>query len=114
MNRFEIWAAEPNNLFSEDHLPRFPVVTVAVGEEDFVTIVPLFTYTGHVLSPTHSLLKGDEYWLVAKCELIATIPKSCLIKKLFTISEPYDRFCLQRAMAMHLGFPEEGLYTTWN
>lgn len=108
MKRFEIWLADFLPAEGGIKAGRRPVVIVSSGETysdlPLRTVVPLTkNLTSHQL-PTHVLLccRCLDYPSRALCEQVTTLDKSCLHRRIGCVDDPYDRFALNRALAVHL------------
>ena len=113
-NPFDIWVAED----CWGNHGRRPVVVISSreGDDSPVTVIPLTSNRETTQLPTHVLLSGQglDYISRALCERGTTIPRPILIRRIGQISEPYDRFALRHALAIHLGLQAEESYFPWN
>lgn len=113
-NPFELWIAKD---FLGDH-GRRPVVVISAGEgsDAPVTVIPLTSNREKTQLPTHVLLSGQglDHISRALCEQVTTIPKTMLTRRVGQIYEPYDRFALRHALAVHLGLQAEEGSLAWN
>ena len=113
-NPFELWIAKD----CWGNHGRRPVVVISPGEGDDcpVTVVPLTSNRETTQLPTHVLLSGQglDYISRALCERVTTIPRQILIRRIGQIFEPYDRFALRHALAIHLGLQTEEGILSWN
>ena len=105
--RYEIWTA----LFPDEaviHGCR-PVIIAGTNEDyGYVTIVPLTSKLCYKQKTTHILVDG--YGLISTSrglgELVTTLPGSCLVRRIGYLSQPFDRYALRHALAVHLGLSE--------
>ena len=109
MKHFEIWTADlPKKPGSSMKYGRRPVIIVS--DDDcyvdlpYVSIVPLTKNLTTTQLPSHVLLCSRylDQPSRALCEQITTVDKSCLHRRIGYVEEPYDRFALNRALAVHL------------
>lgn len=123
MKRFEIWLADlPASKGSVLKAGCRPVIIVSADDFStklpFVSVIPL---TGNRTSPqlpTHVLLCSPCLVRPSRvlCEQIMTLDKSCLRRRIGFVEDPYDRFAINRALAVQLNLTlttyikEESLY----
>ena len=123
MNRFELWLANLPGTNANPLVSGYcPVVIVSDPNLDTptfsVSVVPLTEDRTAVQLPTHVLLCSQylEHPNRALCEQVTTVDKARLLHCLGSIVDPYDRFALNRALAIHLNLTlttyltEESLY----
>ena len=118
MERFELWTADL--LFPKESglkKGRRPVVVVSdgktIGETGFVSVVPLTKDLCQKQLPTHVLLCNRylDHPSRALCEQITTVDKNRLARRIGYVEDPYDRFAINRALAVHLHLaPAEIIY----
>ena len=108
MKRFEIWTADLlQNQFPSQKCGRRPVVIVsgdsAYADLPFISVVPLTKDLTSQQLPTHVLLCSHclHHPSRALCEQIQTLNKSCLRRRIGSVDDPYDRFALNWALAVH-------------
>ena len=118
MERFELWTADL--LFPKESClkkGRRPVVVVSdeetIEDTGFVSIVPLTKdlcqkqLLSHVLLCSRYLNHPSR----ALCEQITTVDKNRLVRRIGYVEDPYDRFAINRALAVHLHLaPAEIIY----
>lgn len=109
MKRFEIWTADmPKKSDSSLKHGRRPVIIVSDDDYyvdlPYVSIVPLTKDLTTTQLPSHVLLCSRylDQPSRALCEQITTLDKSCLHRRIGYVEEPYDRFAINRALAVHL------------
>lgn len=118
MKHFELWVAElPDVKDSVLKSGRRPVVIVSDSDREsaFVSAVPLTKDRSSFQLPTHVLLCSRylDHPSRALCEQILTLDKSRLIRRIGYVEDPFDRFALNRALALHLNLPfTQGIYFT--
>lgn len=101
MNRFEIWLA-----CMADGL--CPVVILSSGDScsgsSCVTVIPLTTDLTSRQLPSHVLLasQGLCQHHRALCEKVTTLNCRNLSRRIGCVDDPYDRFALNRAVAVYL------------
>jgi len=123
MKRFELWMADiPENFGSSLKSGHRPVIIVSgddtYADLPFVSVVPLTKDLTSQQLPSHVLLYGHnlEHPCRALCEQVSTVDKSCLRCRIGCVEDPYDRFALNRALAVHLNLTlttyikEESIY----
>lgn len=126
MKRFEIWLADfPTVKAGSMKKGHRPVVIVSTDDTyadlPFISVVPL---TGDLTSlqlPTHVLLCSRclDRPSRALCEQVTTLDKSRLRRRIGFVEDPYDRFALNRALAIHLNLTlttyikEESIYDSF-
>lgn len=105
--RYDIWVTS----FRDDdviHRCR-PAIVVGVNEEfGDVTVVPLTSKLCYRQKPTHVLVneQGLEITSRGLCELVVSVPGCRLLKRIGRLSDPFDRYALRHALAVHLGLNE--------
>ena len=110
---FEMWTAW-------DCLGRHdcrPVIVISQeGDTDTVTVIPLTSDRESTQLPTHVLIseQGLDHTSRALCEKVKTIRRKTLIRRIGCVYEPYDRFALRHALAVHLGLQAEEGTQAWN
>lgn len=110
---FEMWTAW-------DCLGRHdcrPVIVISQeGDTDAVTVIPLTSDRESTQLPTHVLVseQGLDHTSRALCEKVKTIRRKTLIRRIGCVYEPYDRFALRHALAVHLGLQAEEGTRAWN
>ena len=109
MKRFEIWTADmPKSVGSFMKSGCRPVIIVSgddgYADLSFVSVVPLTKDLTSRQLPSHVLLCSRylDHPNRALCEQIMTVDKSCLRRRIGSVEDPYDRFALNRALAVHL------------
>lgn len=118
MKHFELWVAElPDVKDSVLKSGRRPVVIVSDSDREsaFVSAVPLTKDRSSFQLPTHVLLCSRylDHPSRALCEQVLTLDKSRLIRRIGYVEDPFDRFALNRALALHLNLPfTQGIYFT--
>lgn len=118
MKHFELWVAElPDVKDSVLKSGRRPVVIVSDSDREsaFVSAVPLTKDRSSLQLPTHVLLCSRylDHPSRALCEQVLTLDKSRLIRRIGYVEDPFDRFALNRALALHLNLPfTQGIYFT--
>ncbi len=105
--RYEIWTMT----FPEDASIRGcrPVIIVGVDDEySLVTVVPMTSKLCYRQKSTHILVEGRPLDCTSRglCELVTTLSKSYLVRRIGYLSEPFDRFALRHALSVHLGLSE--------
>ena len=126
MRRFEIWLADlPTAKDSSMKKGRRPVVIVSTdniyAELPYISVVPLTRDLTSQKLPSHVLLCSRclDHPSRALCEQVMTLDKSRLRRRIGSVEDPYDRFALNRALAVHLNLTlttyikEESLYDTF-
>ena len=118
MERYELWTADL--LFQKESglkKGRRPVVVVSdgedIGETGFVSVVPLTRELTKEQRLTHVLLCSRylNHPSRALCEQITTVDKNRLVRRIGYVEDPYDRFTINRALAVHLHLaPAEIIY----
>ena len=118
MERFELWTADlPFPKESCLKKGRRPVVVVSdeetIEDTGFVSVVPLTEdlcqkqLLSHVLLCSRYLNHPSR----ALCEQITTVDKNRLVRRIGYVEDPYDRFTINRALAVHLHLaPAEIIY----
>ena len=102
---YEIWTAR-DCLGRHD---RRPVIVVSQEDgTDTVTVVPLTSNRESTQLPTHILLseQGLDCTSRALCEMVKSVRRGTLIRRIGCVYKPYDRFALRHALAVHLGLRE--------
>jgi len=123
MKRFEIWLANlPALKGSALKTGRRPVIIVSADDTNtefpFVSVIPL---TGNRTSPqlpSHVLLCSRylDHPSRILCEQVMALDKSRLHRRIGFVEDPYDRFAINRALAVQLNLTltpyikEESLY----
>lgn len=106
--RFDIWVADLPRRGMELKAGRRPVVIVSneevCTELPFLTVVPLTKNLTTRQLPSHVLLCSRylEHPSRALCEQVTTLDRSCLRRRIGHVEDPYDRFALNRALAVQL------------
>ena len=96
---------------------RRPVIILSTEEDaNTITVIPLTSNRESTQLPTHVLLseQGLDRTSRALCERVTTIHKAELIRRIGCIYEPYDRFALRHALAVHLGLQAEEGTQAWD
>ena len=105
--RYEIWTM---SFPAEAAIHGCRPVIIAGTNEDYgmVTVVPLTSKLCYRQKSTHFLVTGQGLVNVSRGlgELVTTLPNSCLVRRIGYLSEPFDRFALRHALAVHLGLSE--------
>ena len=108
VHRMELWgAALPTVPGHVQHGTR-PVVIVSNdlgnASSPVVSVVPCTTQRRKPTLPTHVYLQG--YGLssgsIAMCEQVMPLDKSCLLQRIGTVYDWYDRLAIQHALATQL------------
>ncbi|MCF2615679.1 type II toxin-antitoxin system PemK/MazF family toxin [Oscillibacter valericigenes] len=116
MERFELWTADL--LFPKESglkKGRRPVVVVSdgetIGDTGFVSVVPLTRELTKEQRLSHVLLCSRylDYPSRALCEQITTVDKARLIRRIGYVEDPFDRFAINRALAVHLHLAPAGI-----
>ena len=116
MERYELWTADL--LFPKESglkKGRRPVVVVSdgedIGETGFVSVVPLTRELTKEQRLTHVLLCSRylNHPSRALCEQITTVDKARLIRRIGYVEDPFDRFAINRALAVHLHLAPAGI-----
>ena len=123
MKRFEIWSADfPVSKESAGEGTRRPVVIVSneeiISDLPFLCVVPLTKDLTSRQLPSHVLLCSRYLTNPSRalCEQVTTLDKSYLHYRIGYVEDPYDRFALNRALAVYLNLTsityiqEESLY----
>ena len=120
---FEIWIAQlPARKGCCTKCGRRPVVVIsaeAYATLSHVSVIPLTKNLTARQLPTHVLLCSRflDRPSRALCEQVTTVEKPHLIRRIGYVEEPFDRFALRRALALHLnlmpvcefGVPQEDI-----
>lgn len=110
---FELWLAR-------DCLARHgcrPVIIVSIEEDaEYVTVVPLTSNRESTQFPSHVLIaeQGLDHISRALCEQVRTIGKETLMRRIGYVYQPFDRFAIRHALAIHLGLCTEEENTAWS
>lgn len=124
-NPFEIWIAQlPVRKGCCTKCGCRPVVVVSEEAYEplpYVSVIPLTKKLTAQQLPTHVLLCSRflDRPSRALCEQVTTVEKTRLIRRIGYVEEPFDRFALRRALALHLnlmsvcefGVPQESIYS---
>ena len=124
-NPFEIWIAQlPARKGCCTKCGCRPVVVVSEEAYEplpYVSVIPLTKKLTAQQLPTHVLLCSRflDRPSRALCEQVTTVEKTRLIRRIGYVEEPFDRFALRRALALHLnlmpvcefGVPQESIYS---
>lgn len=109
MKRFEIWSAVfPAARGANEEEKRCPVVIVSddeiISELPFLSVVPVTEDLTARQLPSHVLLWGRDLTRPGRalCEQVTTLDKSCLHYRIGYVEDPYDRFAINRALAVYL------------
>lgn len=126
MKRFEIWLADlPTVKDSSMKKGRRPVVIVSTDEPytalPFISVVPLTRDLTSQQLPSHVLLCSRylDHPSRVLCEQIMTLDTSRLHRRIGFVEDPYDRFAINRALAVYLNLTltpylkEESIYETF-
>lgn len=110
MKHFELWIADLSDVADRALKSGCrPVVLVSDSnhETSSISVVPLTKDRSSLQLPTHVLLCSRylEHPCRALCEQILTLEKSRLMCRIGSVEDPYDRFALNRAIALHLNLP---------
>ena len=109
VRRMEIWRASLPAVPGHVQHGTRPVVIVSndLGNisSPVVSVVPCTTQRRKPTLPTHVYLRG--YGLssgsIAMCEQVMPLDKSCLLQRIGTVYNWYDRLAIQHALAIQLG-----------
>ena len=118
MERFELWTADlPVPKESGLKKGRRPVVVVSdeetIEDTGFVSVVPLTKdlCQKQLLSHVRLCSRYLNHPSRALCEQITTVDKNRLVRRIGYVEDPYDRFAINRALAVHLHLaPAEIIY----
>ena len=109
MKRFEIWTADLPALAGSSRKGIRSLVIIVSNDGPYatlsaLTVVPLTKNLSSQQLPSHVLLCSQhlDHPCRALCEQITTVPKTCLRRRIGYVEDPYDRFALNRALAVHL------------
>ena len=118
MKHFELWVAElpgvKDSVLKSGHRPVV-IASDCDRESILVSAVPLTKDRSSLQLPTHVLLCSRylDHPSRALCEQILTLDKSHLIRRIGYVEDSFDRFALNRALALHLNLPfMQGIYFT--
>ena len=111
--RYEIWIAACKN---HSVIQGCRPVIVIGTDEDLITVVPLSSQLTYPKKHSHALISGQGLDVTSRtlCEHISTLPRRVLLRRIGYLYEPYDRFALRRALAVHLGLLREENYDAAN
>lgn len=90
-----------------------PAIIVGTNVEcGQVTVIPMTTKLCYKQKKTRVLVEGQGLKETDRAlgELVTTLPSCCLSHRIGYLSEPFDRFALRHALAMHLGLSESEAY----
>ena len=109
--RYEIWTAS----FPEGGAIGScrPAIIVGTNEDcGQVTVIPMTTKLCYKQKKTHVLVEGQGLTETSRAlgELVTTLPDSRLARRIGYLSDPFDRFAVRHALAVHLGLSEAENY----
>lgn len=110
---YEIWLATLNGHAVIDGCR--PVIVVGTDEESgLVTVVPLSSQLTYPQKHSHALISGQGLDVTSRalCEHTTTLTHQALLRRIGILSDPFDRFALRRALAVHLGLLRKESYDT--
>ena len=109
---FELWVARD---CLGAHVRRPVIVVSTENDLETVTIVPLTSDRNATQLATHVLISGQGLDRISRalCEQVMTVSRNALIFRIGCVYEPYDRFALRHALAVHLGLQAEEGDSAW-
>lgn len=112
--RYEIWTAS----FPEGGAIQNcrPVIIVGTNEEyGQVTVIPMTSRLCYRQKSTHVLVEGQGLNEAGRAlgELVTTLPNWRLRHRIGYLSDPFDRYALRHALAMHLGLSEADSFSSY-
>ena len=106
MKPFELWLAKlPLSCDTHRHIRRPVVIVSEPTDGGWVSVVPCTTDLIRAQRSTHVLLQeqGLHKDSRALCERVQTVQCTCLVRRIGTVYQPFDRYALHHALASHFG-----------